>query len=415
MPTSHTSHTSLALSNLKYGKWRTAISTSGVAVAIILIFMQLGFLNAVAATATLIYDHLEFDALIRSPDYYHFCDPREFPRDYLYRVAAHPDVLDVKPLHVTLATWRIPDNPRTRQQQTAGELRAILAMAIEPTENVFDLAAVDAQLDRLKNPRNLLIDTKTPGDDYGALNGDEFTMLDLQRNADLEIWDKSFHAVGYFTLGAGLAANGSVIMSRAGYARFFPTDTTEQVNYGLVSLAPGTDPPTFCHEMTTQLAMPAPRDERSGARATPVKILTRDEVARYERHRWLFQTPIGAIFLIGVAVALVVGGVVVYMVLSTDVANHLHEYATLKAMGYTDRYLSGVVMQQAVAMGVLGYLMAWALAELLYRIVGRLANIPMEMNWALRLLVFGLSLLMCCVSGLATLRKLRGADPADLF
>ncbi len=90
--------TPLALYNLMHGKWRTVISTSGVAVAIILVFMQLGFLSAVIASANLIYDNLAFDVLLRSPDYYHFCDPREFPRSYLYQLESLPEVESVKPL-----------------------------------------------------------------------------------------------------------------------------------------------------------------------------------------------------------------------------------------------------------------------------------------------------------------------------
>ncbi|MHB8956966.1 MAG: ABC transporter permease, partial [Pirellulaceae bacterium] len=98
-----------------------------------------------------------------------------------------------------------------------------------------------------------------------------------------------------------------------------------------------------------------------------------------------------------------------------DVANHLREYATLKAMGYTNGFLRGVVMQQAVAMSLLGYIVSLACAELLYRVVGGLANIPMEMTWWIRGSVLALSVGMCCVSGIATLRKLDKAQPAELF
>ena len=138
-------NTPIALHNLMHGKWRTVVSTSGVAVAIILVFMQLGFLNAVAATATLIYDHLAFDVMLRSPDYFHFCDPREFPRSYLYQVASMPEVESVKPLHVTLATWRIPENDETVKAKNVGQLRGILAMGIDPTDNVFDLPEIESQ------------------------------------------------------------------------------------------------------------------------------------------------------------------------------------------------------------------------------------------------------------------------------
>ena len=409
--------TPLAVHNMLHGKWRTAVSTSGVAVAIILVFMQLGFLNAVAATATLIYDHLKFDVLLRSPDYFHFCDPREIPRSYLFQVASLPEVESVKPLHTTLATWRIPPNAATLKTQTIGELRGILAMGIDPStsvfDSVFDLPEVAAQASKLTNPHNVLIDRKTKGSDYGAINGRRFCESDLEQK--VEIWDKSFQIAGCYELGAGLASNGSVIMSSAGFGRFFPSDTSRYVNFGLVTLHSQVDADSFCQRLRERLSQETPLISDAEAAATPISVLTRQQVRRYEQKRWLIGTPIGAIFIIGVGVALVVGAVVVYMVLSNDVSNHIHEYATLKAMGYRDRYLNGVVMQQALAMAVLGYGVALVCAEFLYRLIGYLANLPMEMTWFIRILVLVLSVAMCCISGLATMRKLGAADPADLF
>lgn len=406
-------NTPIALHNLMHGKWRTFVSTSGVAVAIILVFMQLGFLNAVAATATLIYDHISFDVMLRSPDYFHFCDPREFPRSYLYQVASMPEVESVKPLHTTLATWRIPENEETLKAKNVGQLRGILAMGIDPTNNVFDLPLIESQTSLLSNPHNLLIDRKTKGKDYGAVDGKAFCEQDFEK--EVEIWDKSFQIVGCFELGAGLAANGSVVMSSEGFGRFFPSDTVKYVNFGLIKLNPGVDANAFSQRLKARLSQQTPPSVGATDLPTPVEVMTRHEVRRHEQKRWLAGTPIGAIFLIGVGVALVVGAVVVYMVLSNDVANHIHEYATLKAMGYKDSYLSGVVMQQALAMAVLGYAVSLVCAEVLYRVVGYLANLPMEMTWQIRALVFVLSVGMCCISGLATVRKLRAADPADLF
>jgi len=403
--------TPLAISNLTHGKIRTLISTMGVSLAIVLIFMQLGFLGAVAGTAVQIYDHLRFDLLLRSPDYFHFCDAREIHQSYLNRVAAMPEVESVKPLHVTLATWRIPSTPHTVKEHTAGELRALLALGIDPAENVFDLEEIDQQLWLLTNPECLLIDRKTKGDDYGALDGHTFGASDVDRK--VEIWDKQYRIAGQFELGAGLASNGSVLMGRPGFARFYPGDTEHLVSFGLIQVKPGIDPQTFRHVLEERLFGGAPDD---GSPSTaPVDVLTRREVRSLEMQRWLLHTPIGSIFAAGVAVAMVVGWVVVYMVLSNDVGNHLREYATLKAMGYTDGYLRGVVMQQAIAMAALGYIVSLGCAELLYRVVGRMANIPMEMTWLIRLSVLLLSLGMCCVSGFATLRKLSKAQPADLF
>ena len=403
--------TPLAISNLKHGKVRTLISTMGVSLAIVLIFMQLGFLGAVAGTAVQIYDRLKFDLLLRSPDYFHFCDAREIDRAYLYRVASMPEVESVKPLHVTLATWRIPNTPHTDQAHTAGELRGLLALGIDPDENVFDLPELDQQLWMLTNPECLLIDGKTKGDDYGALDGKSFGPQDVNRK--VEVWDKQFRIAGEFELGAGLAANGSVLMGSSGFARIYPGDTENMVSFGLIQIKPGLDPQTFRHVIEERLF--GATTEGDPTAPAPIAVLTRPEVRSLEMQRWLLHTPIGSIFAAGVAVALVVGGVVVYMVLSNDVGNHLREYATLKAMGYTDGYLRGVVMQQALAMAALGYLVSLGCAELLYRVVGQMANIPMEMTWLIRVSVLLLSLGMCCVSGFATLRKLSKAQPADLF
>ena len=86
---------------------------------------------------------------------------------------------------------------------------------------------------------------------------------------------------------------------------------------------------------------------------------------QWERKRWLWDTPIGLIFQLGVALSLVVGAAIVYMILSTDVSNRLSEYATLLAMGYSRKYLCSVVLTQAMILCVLGFVAAWAVAEVL--------------------------------------------------
>ena len=113
--------------------------------------------------------------------------------------------------------------------------------------------------------------------------------------------------------------------------------------------------------------------------------------------------------------ALVVGAAIVYMILSTDVANRLPEYATLLAMGYSRRYLASIVMTQAVALCILGFLTSWAIAEVLYRVTYWLSNLPLEMNPSRVFIVLLLGLFMCCASGLLALRKLWKAEPANLF
>jgi putative ABC transport system permease protein len=144
-------------------------------------------------------------------------------------------------------------------------------------------------------------------------------------------------------------------------------------------------------------------------------VLSRQEVLDLEKERWLWQTPIGLIFQLGVLLSLLVGAAIVYMVLSTDVANRLPEYATLLAIGYSRFYLASIVMTQALCLSLLGFLAAWLSAEGLYRLTSEFSSIPLRMDATRVLLVGGLGLLMCCFSGLLALRKLWKAEPASLF
>src|SRR5208282_127985 len=135
----------------------------------------------------------------------------------------------------------------------------------------------------------------------------------------------------------------------------------------------------------------------------------------YELNRWIRETSIGVIFQLGVAVSLLVGTVIVYQVLSSDVAAHMRQYATLKAMGYTSRFLSGVVLAQAVGLAALGFLPGLAISQTLYEVTSYLANIPIVMNGGRIAAVFAMTVVMCALSGLGALRKIWRADPAALF
>jgi putative ABC transport system permease protein len=97
------------------------------------------------------------------------------------------------------------------------------------------------------------------------------------------------------------------------------------------------------------------------------------------------------------------------------VADHLPEFATLKAMGYSDRYLAGIVLKQALLLAVVGFIPGVVLSGLLYLILGQLTGLPLLLSPPRAGIVLLLTVLMCSASGVLTVRKLRSADPADLF
>jgi len=111
----------------------------------------------------------------------------------------------------------------------------------------------------------------------------------------------------------------------------------------------------------------------------------------------------------------VVGIVVVYQILYTDVSDHLAEYATLKAMGYTDGYLLMVVFQEAMILAVLGFIPGFLVSHGLYVLTQAATRLPIAMTWGRATTVFTMTVVMCFVAGAVAVRRLQAADPADIF
>ena len=82
------------------------MAVAGVTFAVVLIFMQLGFLEAVRTSATIIYNVLDFDICVRSTDYLYLSDSRSFVRDRLYQAESVAGVEKVMPFNLGLFMWR---------------------------------------------------------------------------------------------------------------------------------------------------------------------------------------------------------------------------------------------------------------------------------------------------------------------
>jgi putative ABC transport system permease protein len=385
--------TPLAWRNLVHNKVRTVVAVAGVAFAVVLVFMQLGFRGAVISTATLIYQALDFEVLVRSVEYISFADARTFPLSRLPAAAGAPGVERVAPLYVQINQWR---------NRSDGSRRAILVMGVSPAQPAFDpeeREEIRRQIRRLTAPEFALIDRESRSE-FGPADGKRFGDADI--GLETNVGEPLVKIVGHYQLGAGLAADGSMITSDRGFVRITPGRTLQDVSFGLVKLKSGHDP----QRAAADIARLLPGD---------VEVLTREEAELRETRHWLRETPIGLIFQMGVGISLIVGVAIVYQVLSSDVAAHLHEYATLKAMGYTNKRLAGVVISQALILSILGYIPGLAVSLALYGITSISANIPIEMTWPRVGSVLLLTIAMCAASGVAALRKVWVADPAELF
>jgi putative ABC transport system permease protein len=191
-------------------------------------------------------------------------------------------------------------------------------------------------------------------------------------------------------------------MKEANFFRLFAPRSAESVNLGLVTLAPGISP----DEAATELA---------NARPVDVQVFTRDTLRRHEDAYWTSRTSVGLIFGSGLIVSFIVGIVVLYQTLATQIMRHLPEFATLKAIGYTDFYLAAVVMIESALIVLVAFLPAMGAALLIYAQIRSATLLPVTLRAGQFVAVLMLTLLMSAISAFLSLSVLRRADPADVF
>ena len=384
----------LALLNILNNPKKTVLSLAGIGTAILLIFMQLGFRGAVENTATNIYGKMNYDILIRSPDYLHFMDCGRIPSSILEDVAGMAGVASTNRMNVSVAKWR---NPNT------SETRGILLIGVDPTHSPFRDPRVDQNFSQLTSIESVLIDQKS-NREFGPRNGKRFSLTDIGVQA--EVSDQQIRIDGLFDMGAGLAANGAAIVNEQGFQRLIPLASPTQVSFGLIKLQAGVDP----EKMALQIS------QRLESLGQPMAdVLTHEKSIQLELRRWLGETPIGFIFTLGVLISFGVGALIIYMVLGNDVANRIHEYATMRAMGYSNFFLASVVLKQALYLALFSFLPTLMLSLVLYGLTSWLANIPIQMTWGRIGFVWMLTLIMSSISGTLALKKLWQVAPAELF
>lgn len=386
----------LARRNLLHQRVRFTVSVAGVGFAIVLMYMQLGFLGAVGDAATIVYDRTRFDLVVRSPEYLHVFDARSVPEGVVKLMRSADDVFAVTPLDVTVADWR---NPQT------GEFRPVAMIGVDPSDIAIDLSEVRDQASQLRGAASVLVDRQTRSD-YGPADSLAFSTDDVGRR--VEISGQGTRIAGLFSMGTGLAANGAVCVSRDQFRQLSPVPHAGRVSIVLIKLVAGVDPDQVAVRCRQQL-----RDV--GGESAHAVVMTRSRVIAAERRRWYLETPVGIIFAAGVALAVIVGAVICSMVLGADVLSHLPEYATLKAMGYGNGFLMKTLLSQALMLAVAALVPATLLAWGLFVLTTQYSGVPIRMTGQWIGLVSLLTFVMCSVAGGVAIRKLAKAEPASLF
>ncbi|HUG54530.1 MAG TPA: ABC transporter permease DevC [Vicinamibacteria bacterium] len=378
----------LAWRQLGRERLRFTVALAGVAFAVILMLMQLGFRTALFRSSVRLHERLAGEVVLISPQSPYLVQMRSFPRRRLDQARGAPGVASTSALYVTLAFW---ENPET------GIPRNIFLVGFDPSAPALDIASLGGQLERVKLADEVLFD-RASRPEYGPVA----RHLDAGRTVEVEVNDRRVRVGGLFQMGTSFGVDGTVLTSDLNFLRLNPHRGPGQVEIGVVKLEPGASPE-------------AVRDALAARLPPDVLALTRDDLIRREIRYWNVVTPIGYVFNFGVMIGFGVGAIIVSQILFADVSEHLPEYATLKAIGYANPFLYGVVLSQAVILAVLGYLPGLALTLVLYHVAEKATLLPMEMDPTIGLLVLGLTVSMCCLSGMLALRKVQTADPAEIF
>ena len=367
---------------------RLAVALAGIAFAGILMFMQLGFRDGLFDASVTIHRLFDTDLVLISPRSSSSVSMAGFPRRRLVQAMADPDVEGITPVHWNLLLWRNPDTKATR---------SILTLGFEPADPLFTDPSLAPKAKLLQDRGRVLFD-ELSRPEFGPVA----EWFRGGRTVESEINGKKVRVAGLVGLGTSFGADGNLLTSQETYLQLLPNTPPGSIEVGLIRLRAGAD----ADEVVKRLKRELPDD---------VSVLTKTGFIAFEQNYWRSSTSIGFIFTLGAAMGFVVGCVIVYQILYSDVSDHLPEYATLMAMGYRLPTLLGVVAREGILLAVFGYLPAYAAGQGLYLLVRNATQLPVSMNLTRALTVFIMILVMCMGSATLAMRRLGDADPAEIF
>ena len=367
---------------------RLAVALAGISFAGILMFMQLGFRDALFDASVTVHKMFNTDLVLMSPRTKSSISMAGFPRRRLVQTLADPAVQGISPVHWNLLLWR---NPETRGT------RSILALGFEPGDPLFNDPALTAKASLLTQKGRVLFDERSRNE-FGPVA----SWFRQGRTVESEISGKRLRVAGLFAVGPSFGADGNLLTSSETFLSLLPNTPPGSIELGLIRLRPGSDAEVVAKRLRKTL----PKD---------VIVYTRNGFIEMEKDYWRSSTAIGFIFTLGAGMGFVVGCVIVYQILYSDVSDHLPEYATLMAMGYKLSSLLGVVAREGFLLAVVGYLPAYGAGLVLYGVIKGATKLPVQMDPDRALVVFTMILVMCMGSAALAMRRLGDADPAEIF
>ena len=344
----------LAWRNTTSDRKRLRRAATGIGFAAFLIFMQLGFLEAFLESALYALRSFDGDLVMQSPTRYQFAQREDFDRRRLYQAQAMPGVESVAPVFIEWGSseWKSP---------VTDKAHVIRVIATDPDNPAFVLDGATAPLSTLKQANTVMVDARARRFLGTAVPG-------LKTN----LAGRGIRIVGSFSMGPDFVNDGNLVMSDRTFLAFFDDPSSpglrrKAVDYGVIKVSPG-------------YSVAAVQAALNATLADDVIVMTKDRLIDLEIAFQNKLSPTGPIFSLGAVIGFLVGILISYQVLFSEISDRLHQFATLKAMGYGRRYLMGVIVVQSLLYGIAGFVPALLLAMGAFAAIGEWLLLPMRVS-----------------------------------
>jgi len=372
---------------LTHSRTRFAAALAGVAFANVLVFVQLGIMNSMGAATLRPYDFFQADIMISAADANSLTDGGNVARQWLLQAMADPDVADGMGVFIANVAWDRGDKDIS-----------LTTFGVDPAKPGLVSPDLTGDLALLQVQNAAILDRLARG-----LTKDEAASIRPHTPLAFEALGRTVVAYATFAGGGGFGGDGYMLVSDQTFLSLFPARSSAAPDHILLTLRRNANVEAVTTRLRGLISDPSLRI-RSYAQAA------RDDLQYQQTKR-----PTGIIFGFGVLIGVLVGLVIVYQVLSTDVADHLREYATFKAMGYGPGFFLGVVFEEALVLGILGFIPGLIVGTGILTLMGKITTLPLTMSPSMAVSVFVGTVVFSALSGAIATRRLAAADPADLF
>lgn len=369
----------------KRGRFMAALS--GVAFANVLVFVQLGIMNSMATATLRPYAFFNADIMISASDANALAVGGNVARQWMLQAFADPDVIAGTGLFIANAPLKRGDSDIS-----------LTTFGIDPGQPDFIAPQIAGDVALLQVRDVAILDRLARG-----IPKDEAAAIRPQTPLSFETQTRTLTALTTFAGGGGFGGDGYMFVSDQTFLSLFASRSSTAPDHILLRVRPGADIAAVVNRLQSLIS------------DTTLRIRSYADAAQEDLRYQQTQRPTGVIFGFGVLIGVLVGLVIVYQVLSADVADHLREYATFKAMGYGPQFFLSIVVEEALVLGILGFLPGLAVGTAILTLMAKVTTLPLTMTLGMAVTVFLGTVVFSVLSGVIATRRLAAADPADLF